>query len=87
MRSFDVLSDLEFEEVVADILAAELNRPVERFARGQDDGVDLRWKADEGLSGSRNANTTPARLSLTCLPPRRRRRSTLVRWRAPTIDS
>lgn len=51
MRSFDVLSDVEFEGVAADILAAELNRPVERFARGRDGGVDLRWKDGQMVVG------------------------------------
>lgn len=38
-----MLSDLEFEEVSADLLSAELDTPVERFGRGSDGGIDLRW--------------------------------------------
>jgi hypothetical protein len=44
VRDFTVLSDIEFEEVAADLLAAELNRPVERFGVGRDGGADLRWQ-------------------------------------------
>lgn len=43
MRDLTVLSDVEFEELVADLFAAELRTNVERFARGPDGGVDLRW--------------------------------------------
>ena len=45
VRDFSVLSDVEFEELVADLLSAEYGVPVERFARGADGGVDLRWRA------------------------------------------
>lgn len=48
MRDFTVLCDVEFEEVVADLLAAELGRPVERFAAGGDGGIDLRWDDPSG---------------------------------------
>lgn len=51
MRDLTVLSDIEFEELVADLLAAELHTNVERFARGPDGGVDLRWE----LGGSKRA--------------------------------
>lgn len=44
MRDFSVLSDVEFEELAADLMAAELGIPVERFAAGSDGGVDLRWQ-------------------------------------------
>jgi hypothetical protein len=44
VRDFSVLSDVEFEELVADLLAVELGTPVERFATGRDGGVDLRWR-------------------------------------------
>lgn len=44
MRDLSVLSDIEFEELVADLFAAELDTNVERFARGPDGGVDLRWE-------------------------------------------
>lgn len=51
MRDLSVLSDVEFEELVADLFAAELGRNVERFARGADGGVDLRWELHEGDRG------------------------------------
>ncbi|MDH6110228.1 hypothetical protein P3T36_004840 [Kitasatospora sp. MAP12-15] len=44
MRNLSVLSDVEFEELAADLLSAELGTPVERFAAGPDGGVDLRWR-------------------------------------------
>ncbi len=44
MRDLSVLSDVEFEELTADLLAAEYGVHVERFPRGRDGGVDLRWK-------------------------------------------
>jgi hypothetical protein len=44
LRDLSVLSDVEFEELVADLFAAELGSNVERFARGPDGGVDLRWR-------------------------------------------
>jgi hypothetical protein len=43
VRDLSVLSDLEFEELAADLLSAELDTPVERFGRGRDGGIDLRW--------------------------------------------
>ncbi len=43
MRDLTVLSDVEFEELAADLLAADFRTNVERFARGPDGGVDLRW--------------------------------------------
>ena len=48
VRDFSVLSDVEFEELVADLLAAELGQPVERFAVGRDGGIDLRWQNPRG---------------------------------------
>lgn len=42
VRDFRVLSDVEFEEVTADLLAAETGIPFERFRRAPDGGVDLR---------------------------------------------
>ena len=45
VRDFSVLSDIEFEELVADLLSAELGQPVERFAAGPDGGIDLRWRS------------------------------------------
>lgn len=51
MRDFSVLSDVEFEELVADLFSAELVTHVERFARGRDGGVDLRWSLDAGGVG------------------------------------
>jgi hypothetical protein len=49
VRDLSVLSDVEFEELVADLFAAEFGSNVERFARGPDGGVDLRWE----LGGNR----------------------------------
>ncbi|MFD8910253.1 restriction endonuclease [Streptomyces sp. NPDC059575] len=49
MRDFSVLSDVEFEELVGDLLAAENQVHVERFSPGPDGGIDLRWQND-GLS-------------------------------------
>jgi DNA polymerase III delta prime subunit len=49
MRDFSVLSDVEFEELVGDLLGAEHNTLVERFAAGADGGIDLRWTTPEGL--------------------------------------
>lgn len=48
MRDFSVLSDVEFEELVADLVAADAGQNVERFARGRDGGIDLRWKRENG---------------------------------------
>ncbi|MGW2766113.1 nSTAND3 domain-containing NTPase [Streptomyces sp. NPDC001275] len=48
MRDFSVLSDVEFEELVGDLLGAEHNTLVERFAAGADGGIDLRWTTPEG---------------------------------------
>ncbi|MFF1254452.1 hypothetical protein ACFVYC_18430 [Pseudarthrobacter sp. NPDC058329] len=51
MRNWRSLTDIDFEEIAADLLAAELGRPVERFGRGADGGVDLRWKEVSGGLG------------------------------------
>ena len=51
MRNFGVLTDIEFEDLVADLFSAEFGRPVERFGRARDGGVDLRWVADLGGVG------------------------------------
>ena len=48
VRDLSVLSDVEFEELVADLLAADLGRSVERFAAGPDGGIDLRWRSSDG---------------------------------------
>ncbi|WP_181697861.1 restriction endonuclease [Nocardia sp. GTS18] len=48
MRNFSVLSDLDFESVIADLIAAESSANVERFARGSDGGIDLRWRLPSG---------------------------------------
>ncbi|ACU69437.1 hypothetical protein Caci_0485 [Catenulispora acidiphila DSM 44928] len=45
MRDFTVLSDREFEELVADLLQARFGTHVERFPPGRDGGVDLRWRS------------------------------------------
>ena len=50
MQDFAVLSDIEFEELAADLLAAEFAVPVERFARGPDGGIDLRWRSPRSSS-------------------------------------
>ncbi|AZM76978.1 hypothetical protein D1J63_19990 [Streptomyces sp. KPB2] len=49
MRDFSVLSDVEFEELVGDLLAADLGTHFERFSPGRDGGVDLRWRSSAGL--------------------------------------
>ncbi|NEW75223.1 nSTAND3 domain-containing NTPase [Streptomyces rhizosphaericus] len=49
MRDFSVLSDVEFEELVGDLLGAEFNTLVERFAAGADGGIDLRWNLLDGI--------------------------------------
>ena len=51
MRSFAVLTDIEFEGLVADLLSEELGRHVERFSCARDGGIDLRWKTGEGGDG------------------------------------
>lgn len=50
MREYDltVLNDKEFEVLVADLLAAEIGAPVERFKPGRDAGVDARWFSSPG---------------------------------------
>ncbi|MDJ0010706.1 hypothetical protein [Rhodococcus erythropolis] len=48
MRNFSVLSDLDFESVVSDLIAGEVGTHVERFARGADGGIDLRWRLPGG---------------------------------------
>lgn len=48
MRDFSVLSDVEFEELVGDLLGANFNALVERFAAGADGGIDLRWLLPNG---------------------------------------
>ncbi|MEE1942310.1 restriction endonuclease [Streptomyces sp. TRM 70361] len=48
MRDFSVLSDVEFEELVGDLLGAEHDTVVERFAAGADGGIDLRWNISSG---------------------------------------
>jgi len=51
MRNFSALSDIEFEGLVGDLLAAEMSTPVERFSAGPDGGIDLRWKAASDGNG------------------------------------
>ncbi|MGW2554837.1 nSTAND3 domain-containing NTPase [Streptomyces sp. NPDC001635] len=48
MRDFSVLSDVEFEELVGDLLGADMGTHFERFAPGPDGGVDLRWSSPRG---------------------------------------
>jgi hypothetical protein len=43
------LSDTEFEDLVGDLLGAAENRRYERFRRGPDLGIDLRYMADDSL--------------------------------------
>jgi hypothetical protein len=42
VRSWENLSDYEFENLVADLLEADLSFRFERFTRGRDGGIDLR---------------------------------------------
>ncbi|WP_395152098.1 hypothetical protein [Ilumatobacter sp.] len=51
MTRLDVLTDIEFEALVRDLLVAQMGRPVERFSRARDGGVDLRWVVDPELLG------------------------------------
>lgn len=51
MRNFAVLSDVEFEELCADILQTVLQVPVQRYGKGRDKGKDLIW---EELNGEGN---------------------------------
>ncbi|WP_419996143.1 restriction endonuclease [Streptomyces boninensis] len=44
MRDFSVLSDVEFEALVGDLIGAQTGVLVERFAAGRDGGIDLRWR-------------------------------------------
>ena len=49
VRNWENLSDYEFEDVVGDLLGAELNVSYERFARGADGGVDLRERGTKRI--------------------------------------
>jgi hypothetical protein len=49
MRDFSVLSDVEFEELCADLLQTTLDVAVLRYAKGKDKGKDLIWTEDAGL--------------------------------------
>ncbi|NNH70989.1 hypothetical protein HLB23_14140 [Nocardia uniformis] len=49
MRSYDSLSDHDFELLIADLLGAEDDVVYEAFARGADQGVDLRRLTSTGL--------------------------------------
>lgn len=49
MRPFERLADNEFEDMVGDLLGAEENRCYERFRRGPDLGIDLRYATDDSL--------------------------------------
>ncbi|MFC9250386.1 nSTAND3 domain-containing NTPase [Amycolatopsis thailandensis] len=48
MRTYDMLSDHDFELLVADLLGAEDRVVYEAFARGADQGIDVRRLAPEG---------------------------------------
>lgn len=50
MRNLDSLSDIEFEELCADLLRKELGTKVERFSAGSDKGTDLRWQENNAVS-------------------------------------
>ncbi|HEX5591752.1 MAG TPA: restriction endonuclease [Solirubrobacterales bacterium] len=50
MRPFERLADNEFEDLVGDLLGAEEDRRYERFRRGPDQGIDLRYMAEDVLS-------------------------------------
>ncbi|HYH54571.1 MAG TPA: hypothetical protein VD761_10625 [Solirubrobacterales bacterium] len=43
MRPYERLADTEFEDLVGDLLGAENRRRYERFSRGSDQGIDLRY--------------------------------------------
>jgi hypothetical protein len=43
MRHLEALSDLEFEALVADLLSSHTGHSYERFGRGRDGGIDLRF--------------------------------------------
>lgn len=61
MRNFAALSDIEFEYLCADLLQEDLQVPVERFAAGRDQGIDLRWKqgSTKGIAQCKHyANST-----------------------------
>src|SRR5438552_15938465 len=63
MRNFSVLSDIEFEELAADLLAADLGTSVARFAAGADGGIDIRWKGGSGIAQCKHyARSTFAQL-------------------------
>lgn len=51
MRNLSMLSGVEFEELTADLMAAEFGAHVERFGAGADGGIDLRWRLDDGGHG------------------------------------
>jgi hypothetical protein len=51
VRNWNVLTDLDFEALACDLFSAKDSRPVERFARGADGGIDLRWKTTAGGTG------------------------------------
>ncbi|MFK4037151.1 hypothetical protein ACI2LC_15275 [Nonomuraea wenchangensis] len=49
MRSWNALTDLDFEALVCDLFSAEFKKNVERFARSADGGIDLRWTTAGGI--------------------------------------
>lgn len=49
MRPLERLADTEFEDLIGDLLSAEENRRYERFRRGPDLGIDLRYTAGNSL--------------------------------------
>lgn len=48
MRDFSVLSDVEFEELCADLLQTASGVAVRRYAKGKDKGKDLIWEEQRG---------------------------------------
>ena len=48
VRNWSVLTDIDFEALTCDLFASEFSTGVERFARGADAGIDLRWKTSKG---------------------------------------
>ncbi|KAA1376345.1 nSTAND3 domain-containing NTPase [Aeromicrobium fastidiosum] len=45
------MTDIDFEELSADLLGAEFNTRIERFGRGADGGIDLRWRIGSAKYG------------------------------------
>lgn len=52
MIDLSILSDFEFENLIGDLIEAEVegNPRIERFTKGRDGGIDLRWKSSSGTN-------------------------------------